>query len=77
MMSGQICTLHRESWEGCGSRETEEETGLKLANAQFSAVVNAVIPAEDYHYITIFVQGHVDPKHLAEPVNLEPDKCEG
>ncbi|KAK7503600.1 hypothetical protein BaRGS_00005139 [Batillaria attramentaria] len=65
-----------ESWEECGQRETEEETGLHLTGVRFSTVVNAVVPAEDYHYITLFVQGHVDVQYKSEPVNLEPDKCE-
>ncbi|XP_076466001.1 nucleotide triphosphate diphosphatase NUDT15-like [Babylonia areolata] len=66
-----------ESWEDCGRRETFEETGLRLKKVRFSTVVNAIVPEENYHYITLFVQGYVDPQHMAEPSNLEPDKCEG
>ena len=67
----------RESWEECGQREVEEETGLRLTGVRFSTVLNVVIPEENYHYIELFVQGCVDIQHLAEPANLEPDKCEG
>ena len=73
----QTCYCCRESWEECGQREVLEETGLRLTGVRFSTVVNAVLPEEDYHYITLFVQGYVDPQHMAEPSNLEPDKCEG
>ncbi|KAL8560927.1 hypothetical protein ACOMHN_019911 [Nucella lapillus] len=66
-----------ETWEHCGSREVFEETGLRLKGVRFSTVVNAIVPEENYHYITLFVQGYVDPQHMAEPSNLEPDKCEG
>ena len=55
----------------------EEETGLRLTGVQFSAVLNVVIPEENYHYIELFVQGYVDTQHQVEPLNLEPDKCEG
>lgn len=66
-----------ESWEDCGKREVEEETGLKLTKIHYSTVVNAIVPTENYHYVTLFVQGHVDPNYTTEPINLEPDKCEG
>ncbi|PVD20085.1 hypothetical protein C0Q70_20579 [Pomacea canaliculata] len=66
-----------ESWEECGQREVEEETGMRLVGIRYSTVVNAVVPTENYHYITLFVQGHVDLQHMADPTNLEPDKCEG
>ncbi|KAK7115847.1 nucleotide triphosphate diphosphatase NUDT15-like [Littorina saxatilis] len=66
-----------ESWEECGLRELEEETGLRLTGVRFSTVVNAIVPEENYHYITLIVQGYVDKQHMAEPSNLEPDKCEG
>ena len=77
MITVQSCSFYRESWEQCGQREVLEETGLRLTGVRFSTVVNAVLPEEDYHYITLFVQGYVDPQHMAEPSNLEPDKCEG
>lgn len=69
--------FNRESWEECGQREVEEETGMRLVGMRYSTVVNAVVPTENYHYITLFVQGHVDLQHMADPTNLEPDKCEG
>ncbi|KAK7115845.1 hypothetical protein V1264_001648 [Littorina saxatilis] len=66
-----------ESWVECGEREVEEETGLRMTGTRFSAVLNVVIPDENYHYVEFFVQGHVDTQHGSEPINVEPDKCDG
>ena len=37
-------------------------------------VVNAIVKAENYHYITIFMCGEAEVGDT--PVNTEPDKCE-
>ncbi|XP_078701946.1 nucleotide triphosphate diphosphatase NUDT15-like isoform X2 [Branchiostoma floridae x Branchiostoma belcheri] len=66
-----------EEWADCASREVLEETGLKLKNVRFATVVNGIQLSENYHYITIFMQAEVDTSHREEPVNLEPEKCEG
>ncbi|KAL4228180.1 hypothetical protein ACF0H5_013614 [Mactra antiquata] len=67
-----------ESWDACAVRETEEEAGLQLRNVTYCTVVNAVDLPNDYHYVTIFMKGEIDPSSpLQEPQNLEPDKCEG
>ncbi|XP_071498799.1 nucleotide triphosphate diphosphatase NUDT15-like [Diadema antillarum] len=66
-----------EEWAECAERETEEETGLRLANVVFSTVVNAICKEKDYHYITIFMKAEVDRDFKKEPENTEPDKCEG
>ena len=58
-------------------RETLEETGLKVKNVCFATLVNAVVHDEDYHYITVFMRSEVDLHHQREPINTEPDKCEG
>ena len=58
-------------------RETLEETGLKVKNVCFATLVNAVVRDEDYHYITVFMRSEVDLRHQREPINTEPDKCEG
>jgi hypothetical protein len=44
---------------------------------RFSTVLNAIAPEENYHYVELLVQGLVDKRHMPEPSNLEPDKCEG
>ena len=69
--------INSEEWSECAARETLEETGLKIKNVSFGTVVNAVVPEEDYHYITIFMKGEIDNSQAKEPKNLEPDKCEG
>lgn len=66
-----------ESWEECARREVLEETGLKLLDVQYAGVVNAVEVEKDYHYITIFMKGKVNTDYKCEPVNMEPEKCEG
>ena len=72
-----ILMICREEWTDCGRRETMEETGLVLKNMKFSTVVNGVDLPARYHYVELFVQGEVDTEVKAEPINMEPDKCQG
>ena len=67
----------REDWLDCGSREVLEETGLTLRNVEYVGAVNGISLADNYHYVTIVVRGQVDTSKLAEPVNMEPQKCDG
>ena len=67
-----------ETWEQCAKREVEEETGLILETAQFVHVTNDPMPAENKHYVTIFIMARCvsqDPPQV--PQTLEPHKCEG
>ena len=73
----RICTYYREEILEAAAREVLEETGLKLKNLKQTDLVNAVWPAEKYHYVIIVTQGEIDETHQDEPVNLEPHKCEG
>uniref|UniRef100_A0A8C2KJ38 Nudix (nucleoside diphosphate linked moiety X)-type motif 15 n=1 Tax=Cyprinus carpio TaxID=7962 RepID=A0A8C2KJ38_CYPCA len=50
-----------ETWEKCAQREVME-------------VINSIKLEENYHYVTIFMQGELDRFFSAEPVNLEPEK---
>ena len=62
-----------ESWESCASRETMEETGLKIKKIKFHAVTNDIFKKENKHYITIFMESDYDSGILQ---NMEPEKCE-
>ncbi|KAJ5893227.1 NUDIX hydrolase domain-like protein [Penicillium taxi] len=65
-----------ETPEQCATRELSEETGLAVTNVRFLTATNDYMPADNKHYITMFmVCERVD--EATEPRVLEPDKCEG
>lgn len=55
-----------------------EEAGIRLKELRFVAAVNSIKLEENYHYVTLFMQGEVDKDFLTSvPVNMEPEKNEG
>ena len=64
-----------ESWAQCAVREVQEETGLTVTDVRLGTVLNVVDEPTGYHYVTIFMVATAPAD--AEPVNAEPDKCEG
>ncbi|XVF42973.1 hypothetical protein PTKIN_Ptkin02bG0003000 [Pterospermum kingtungense] len=67
-----------ESFEECGARELEEETGLKIEKPEFLTVTNNLFLEEPKpaHYVIIFLRAALaDPDQV--PQNLEPTKCDG
>ena len=69
----------RESFEDCTKREGREETGLELRNVQFAVLSNCVWKEADrsYHYVDVVMFAEVDLDKTEEPVNMEPNKCDG
>ena len=41
----------------CAIRETEEETGIRVARVEFVAVTNDLFTADGKHYITLWMRG--------------------
>ena len=39
--------------------------------------MNAIWPEENFHYLDVLLKGEIDTSHRKEPINCEPDKCEG
>lgn len=64
-----------ETPEWCAARESMEETGLKISDIRFMTATNDYMPADDKHYITLFMVG-VRDNNSDEPRVLEPEKCE-
>jgi len=64
-----------ESWEECAARETLEETSLVVDRVRVATVLNVVDRETDYHYVVVFMAATAAAG--AEPINAEPDKCEG
>jgi len=62
-----------ETFEECASRETLEETGIKIKNIRFATTTNDLFKKENKHYITIIMVAEFDS---GEVKIMEPEKCE-
>lgn len=57
-----------ETFEKCGEREVEEETGLKIGNLRFLTATNSVFD-ESKHYVTVFMGASISGN------NKVPEVC--
>jgi len=66
-----------ESEYECAVREVMEETGLDIADINYSeiGITNDYFKEVNKHYITIFLEFEI--LENKEPENKEPEKCEG
>ncbi len=60
-----------ESWEEGAKREVLEETGLIINNVRFLAATNDIFPADNKHYVTVWVYSDWES---GQPKLMEPDK---
>ncbi|BDY05463.1 NUDIX hydrolase [Ferrimonas sp. YFM] len=65
-----------ESFEQTAIREVREETGLVIDNPQVLAITNNLrtYREEGKHYVSVVLLAEHQGE---EPINCEPDKCEG
>ena len=63
-----------ETVTACAVRETLEETGLMVGNVRQAAFTSDLFEKEGKHYVTLFVTAE---RISGEPVNREPDRCDG
>ena len=63
-----------EEIEACAARELKEETGLTASSIELGPYSNDLFPEVREQYITVFV---VARGITGNPVNMEPEKCEG
>jgi 8-oxo-dGTP diphosphatase len=69
------------AFQDTASAELAEECGVALAPSRWSPapilVTNNVMPAEDLHYITLFLHAELTREEAAQVLNVEEHKCEG
>jgi len=63
-----------ESFEDCGRRELEEETGLHVNEFKFLSITNDIFHQEQRHYISIFLVAKCPA--ATKPIPMEPHKTE-
>ena len=67
------------SFEDCASAEVCEEVGVRVEPARFHfcGATNDPMPAEDLHYVTLFVCAQLAEGEATAVTNAEPEKCGG
>lgn len=63
-----------ETPQQCAAREVLEETGLTLGATTQGPFTNDFFPAEQKHYVTLFILAHATE---GTAQRREPDKCAG
>jgi len=46
-----------ETFAECAVRETKEETGVDIGGLKFVAVTNDMLPEDEKHYVTVWMEG--------------------
>lgn len=55
----------------------KEETGLEITGHEILTITsNAIFEPEPFHLVAVFMRATLADPHL-EPMNLEPEKCDG
>jgi len=62
---------YNEQFEGCATREVDEETGIKIKNIRFFTTTNDIMAEHSRHYVTLFL---IADHESGEAELREPDK---
>ncbi|KAI7867355.1 NUDIX hydrolase domain-like protein [Spinellus fusiger] len=68
---------YNESFEDCIIREVFEETNLSIKDPRLIATINTPMPADNKHYVTLFMHSQVGYEESQHARVMEPEKLQG